>query len=94
MLGAAASSDASPYVRLYLASALQRIPYEQRWAIAEALGSHAGDAQDPNLPLMLWYGVEPLVPTNKPRAAALMAKMKIPVVREHIARRLAAARSK
>ena len=89
-----AASDASPYVRLYLASALQRLPHEQRWAIAEALGGHSEDAQDPNLPLMLWYGVEPLVPTNKPRAAALMAKVKIPLVREHIARRLAAARSK
>ena len=87
---AMASSDASPYVRLNLASALQRMPHEQRWAVAEALGSHAEDAQDANLPLMLWYGVEPLVPTNKARAAALMAKVKIPVVREHIARRLAA----
>ena len=89
-LAAMATSDASPYVRLYIASALQRIPHEQRWEIAEALGGHAEDARDPNLPLMLWYAVEPIVPTNKPRAAALMAKTKIPLVREHIARRLAA----
>jgi putative membrane-bound dehydrogenase-like protein len=87
-----AAEDASPYVRLYLASALQRLPYEQRWAIVEALAGHAADAQDANLPLMIWYGVEPVVPTNKPRAAKLMAKVKIPVVREHIARRLAEAR--
>ena len=40
----------------------------------------------------LFVGTD-LVPTNKPRAAALMAKVKIPVVREHITRRLAAAKS-
>ncbi len=87
-----AASDASPFVRLHLASSLQRLPLERRWAVAEALGSHGEDAQDPNLPLMLWYAVEPLVPTNKPRAAQLMAKVKLPVVREHVARRLAEAR--
>jgi hypothetical protein len=87
-----AAEDGSAYVRLYVASALQRLPYEQRWAIAEALGARAEDAQDPNLPLMIWYGVEPVVPTDKPRAAKLMAKVKIPLVREHIARRLAEAK--
>jgi putative membrane-bound dehydrogenase-like protein len=89
-----AAADASAFVRLHLASGLQRMPYEQRWAVAEALGSHAEDANDPNLPLMIWYAVEPLVPANKPRAAALMAKVKIPLLREHVARRLAAARAK
>jgi hypothetical protein len=88
-----AESDPSPYVRLYLASSLQRLPLDKRWPVVEALAAHADDAQDPNLPLMVWYAMEPLVPTNKPRAAALMAKVKIPVVREHIARRLAAAKS-
>jgi putative membrane-bound dehydrogenase-like protein len=89
-----AESDPSPYVRLYLASSLQRLPLDKRWPVVEALAARADDAQDRNLPLMIWYALEPLVPTNKPRAAALMAKVKIPVVREHIARRLAEARSK
>jgi hypothetical protein len=89
-----ATDDPSPYVRLHLASTLQRLPLDKRWPIAEALAARADDAQDPNLPLMVWYAIEPLVPTNKPRAAAMMAKVKIPVVREHIARRLAAARNK
>jgi hypothetical protein len=89
-----ASSDPSPYVRLHVASSLQRLPLDKRWPILEALAARADDAQDPNLPLMTWYAMEPLVPTNKPRAAAMMAKVKIPVVREHIARRLAAARGK
>ena len=48
-------------VRMYLTSALQRLPYDQRWGIASALAMHAEDAEDHNLPLLLWYGVEPLV---------------------------------
>ena len=85
-----AKSDKSSLVRLYLASALQRIPLDKRWPIAEGLLSHAEDAKDHNLPLMIWYGVEPLVPTDKKRAIALAAKSKIPLVRQYIARRAAA----
>ena len=54
-------SDPSPVVRLYLASALQRLPSSERWAIAERSAEHATDAKDANLPLMYWYGIEPLV---------------------------------
>src|SRR5262249_45246824 len=43
----------SPVVRLSLASALQRLPLPGRWAIAGGLVSHAGDATDANLPLMV-----------------------------------------
>lgn len=89
-----AASDSSPYVRLHLASSLQRLPLDKRWPVVEALAGRADDAQDPNLPLMVWYAIEPLVPTNKPRAAAMMTKVQMPIVREHIARRLAAARGK
>ena len=85
-----ARSDPSPLVRVHLASALQRLPIDQRWPIAEALASHSGDATDPNLPLMIWYGIEPAVGKDKANAVALMSKVKIPVIREHIARRLAA----
>jgi putative membrane-bound dehydrogenase-like protein len=85
-----AKDDPSPFVRVHLASALQRLPLEQRWAVAEALASHAGDAQDPNLPLMIWYGIEPAVGKDKAKAVALMSKVRIPLLREHIARRLAA----
>lgn len=85
-----AHNDKSQLVRLYLASALQRIPLEKRWPIAEGLLTHAEDAKDHNLPLMIWYGIEPLVPLDKKRAIALAAKSKIPLVRQYIARRAAA----
>ena len=39
------SKDPSPIVRLYLASALQRLPIQSRWQLAEGLLSHAEDAR-------------------------------------------------
>ena len=48
----------SPVVRLYLASAVQRLPVEQRADILAGLLSHSEDATDHNLPLMYWYGLE------------------------------------
>jgi len=63
-----AEKDASPVVRLYLASALQKLPLEQRPAILKGLVRHAEDADDHNLPLMYWYAAEPLA-VKDPRAA-------------------------
>jgi putative membrane-bound dehydrogenase-like protein len=82
-------SDDSPLVRLYLASALQRLPLEDRWEIAAGLVRHADDAEDHNLPLMIWYGIEPLVPLDTERALAIAAESRIPVVRQFIYRRAA-----
>jgi putative membrane-bound dehydrogenase-like protein len=78
-------------VRLALASALQRLPAAQRWPLAEALAAHAEDAADANLPLMVWYGIEDLVAADPDRAAGLLAKARLPLVRQYIARRIAAA---
>jgi putative membrane-bound dehydrogenase-like protein len=84
-----AAKDPSPFVRLYLASALQRLLPGQHWAIAEALVGHGEDAADAYLPLMIWYGVEPLVTDDTERFAGLILKAKIPLIRENVARRLA-----
>ena len=88
-----ARSDPSPMVRLGLASALQRLPLQDRWKIAVGLIAHEEDAADQNLPLMVWYGIEPLVPKNRARAVQLMAQCKIPLVRQFLSRRLAASGS-
>ncbi len=82
-----AAADSSSLVRLYLSSALQRMDLENRWDIAEGLVSHAGDAEDHNLPKMIWYGIEPLVTLDPARALALADKSQIPLVREFIYRR-------
>jgi putative membrane-bound dehydrogenase-like protein len=84
-----AKTDPSPLVRLYLASALQRIPVAHRWEVLSELIQHAEDASDHNLPLMYWYAAEPCVASDPAKAVALLKKCKIPVVREFIARRLA-----
>jgi putative membrane-bound dehydrogenase-like protein len=84
-----AAKDPSPFVRLALASGLQRLPIEQRWPIAEALLAHGEDAEDANLPLMIWYGIEPLVTADRERFVGLIVKAKMPLVREHVARRVA-----
>ena len=59
-----AKSDPSAVVRLYLSAALQRLELNQRWDLAAALASRKEDVGDHNLPKMIWYGTEPLVPTN------------------------------
>ncbi|MCC7424957.1 MAG: c-type cytochrome [Planctomycetaceae bacterium] len=82
-----AKSDVSPAVRLALASGLQKIPVDKRWRLAEALLAHSEDVDDHNLPLMLWYGIEPLVAANRDRAFQLLAKSKIPLTRQFVARR-------
>ncbi len=88
---ALARTDPSPVVRLYLAAALQRLPAEQRWELLAGLLGHAGDAGDHNLPKMLWFALEPLVPADSPRALALAAGGRIPVLARWAARRAVAA---
>ncbi len=73
-----ATDDPSPVVRLYLAAALQRLPLDSRWPIAKELLSHEKDASRSNLPLMDWYAIEPLVPSDPTRAMGLAAHSKIP----------------
>jgi putative membrane-bound dehydrogenase-like protein len=85
-----AQEDASPVVRLYLASAAQRLSIEQRLPILQPLIARAEDASDHNLPLMYWYALEPVVAANPAVAAELLDKTKIAILQEYIARRMAA----
>jgi putative membrane-bound dehydrogenase-like protein len=83
-----AATDPSPFVRLHVASALQRIPLADRWPIATALVTHGEDADDPYLPLMCWYAVEPLVPHNVRQAIEKLPDAKVPLVRQYLTRRV------
>ncbi len=87
---ALAGEDGSPVVRLSLAAALQRLPAGERWAIANALMRRAEDANDHNLPKMIWYAVEPLVAAQPARALALAQEGALPLVNRFIVRRAAA----
>lgn len=88
-LASMAKSDKSPVVRLYLASAAQRLPVEQRWDILAGLVSHTEDATDHNLPLMAWYAGEPLVAADVNRAFDLALNAKLPNYLTYTARRAA-----
>lgn len=79
----------SSWVRLALASSLQRLPLEARREIATRLTRHAEDASDGNLSLMVWYAVEPLVAVDPAWAMELARNAPNPLLRQHIARRLA-----
>ena len=86
-----AERDASPIVRLYLAAALQRVEHDVRWPIAEHLATKGDDADDHNIPKMIWFGLEPLVPEDPQRALRLARTSQIPMLSENIARRAVAA---
>jgi hypothetical protein len=73
-----AKTETSALVRLYVASALQRIAVDQRWDALTALYAHSEDADDQNQPLMVWYAAEPVVPLDMPRALGLAAGSKLP----------------
>ncbi|MEO1618374.1 MAG: PVC-type heme-binding CxxCH protein [Planctomycetota bacterium] len=83
-----AKTDPSPIVRLYLASAIQRMPYANRWSILEGLVSHAEDVSDNNLPRMYWFALEPMVPLHQRQSLELAVAGKIPALQEFVARRL------
>ncbi len=83
-----AKDDNSAVVRLYLASAIQRIDSESGWKIAENLVKHGDDVADHNLPKMLWFGIEPLINTDANRAMKMAKDAKIPLISNYIARRL------
>ncbi|MFN8855627.1 MAG: PVC-type heme-binding CxxCH protein [Planctomycetaceae bacterium] len=89
ILARLALGESSPVVRLSLASALQRLPVTLRWDVAEPLMRHAGDESDSNLPLVLWYGIEPLVEDNPGRFLELAGKSSISRLRHFAARRFA-----
>ncbi len=87
---AMAEKDPSPVVRLYLASAMQRIPVGQRWDVLQQLATRTDDASDHNLPLMYWYAAEPLAVADPQRALAfaLACGKTIPQLREFMLRRI------
>jgi putative membrane-bound dehydrogenase-like protein len=85
-----AREDPSQLVRLYLAAALQRMPIEQRWDVLGGLVTHAQDADDHNLPLMVWYAAEPMAAADMDRMLGLALSAELPVLVPHTVKRLTA----
>jgi putative membrane-bound dehydrogenase-like protein len=82
-----AINDPSPIVRLYLASALTRLPVKDQWDICHALLQHAEDSNDHNLPKMIWFGTEHLVNEDPEKFLQVAAASELPMVTQFMARR-------
>jgi len=83
-----AKQEQSGFVRLALASLLQKLPDEDRIAIAAALLTHEEDEGDHNQPLLLWCGILPLAESSPGRFEQLIAESEIPTVQRYGVRRL------
>jgi putative membrane-bound dehydrogenase-like protein len=90
-LAAMAKGDPSPVVRLYLASAAQRLPLADRWELLRGLIGHREDANDHNLPLMAWYAAEPLADVDADRALHLASHSEFPQTLSFMARKISTA---
>jgi len=88
-----AEMDESPLVRLTLASTLQRLPISDRYELAAPLAARAAEADDHNLPLMIWYGLMTMTRSGSDESLTEMAKFvdvcRLPTTLQAIARRLA-----
>ncbi|HIF34956.1 MAG TPA: c-type cytochrome [Planctomycetaceae bacterium] len=84
-----ATAGSSPYVRLYLTSALMRLQPADQWSILPALLARGEDNQDANLPKMYWYATHPLINDAPDRFVQLLRTTKVSLVQRFIARRVA-----
>ncbi|HIG86273.1 MAG TPA: DUF1080 domain-containing protein [Planctomycetes bacterium] len=66
-----ASGDSDPVVLRELASAIQRLPDHLRWDLINALALNEAALEQNSVELLIWYGLEPLVPKDPERALAL-----------------------
>jgi putative membrane-bound dehydrogenase-like protein len=83
---ALARNESSALVRLYLASALRKLPTEERGALASALLGYSEDDADHNQGAMIWFGIEPMIPQAPAVGAGLAIHGKIQTVRRNIVR--------
>lgn len=84
-----AGAESSGLVRLALASTLQRLPVAARCRLATALVRREEDADDHNLPLLVWYGLIPVAESDPATLADVATACAWPTTRRLVARRLA-----
>ena len=83
-----ARRDKSPVVRKYLAAALQRVESELILEMASGLVRHEEDADDHNLPVLLWTGIETIAEADPERSLEIAELSRIPTITRNIGRRL------
>ncbi len=87
-----ATESKEPPVRRELASLLQALQSHLNWftPLATALLKHGEDKDDPMIPLLIWYGIEPVVAADAAVGMQLAKVSKMPKVTGFIYRRLSA----
>ncbi len=83
-----AKSEPEARTRLALAAQLQRLPVDQRWGVLEGLTSHRSDELDKNIPLLVWYGAEPLADVDPVRLLNLARKSGWKQLTQFVVRRM------
>lgn len=79
----------SPAVRREAASLLQKLPGDWAVYVAQLLLAHGEDKDDPYIPLLIWYGIEPMVGKYAEAGLDLAKASKMPQVTGFIYRRMA-----
>jgi putative membrane-bound dehydrogenase-like protein len=87
MLHQASTGENTARIRLALASAAQKLSTSSRVEILRPLLRNAIDANDHNLPLMLWYACAPIAKSDPEGLIGLLGECEIPTVCRCIARR-------
>ncbi len=87
-LAVRAETESSGLVLLYMAAALQKLDLQvaRRWPLARALVQKSDLADDPVFPLMLWYGLEPLLAEDPNLAVLATTVNRLPLIAQFIAR--------
>src|SRR5262249_17352893 len=89
MLGDVATREQDASVRLALASAMQRLPLDQRAHQGTLSATSCSGENDANLPLMIWYGVESTAETDPSHFKGFLHLDDIRLLRRYAFRRLA-----
>lgn len=85
-----AANEKSPGVRRELASLTQKLDLGQRVGILRSLVKQKSDANDHNIPLLAWYGLEPVIGESPNLGAEFIALTEWTQLKGFIARRMAA----
>ncbi|HEV7223633.1 MAG TPA: c-type cytochrome, partial [Pirellulales bacterium] len=90
-LAALAGSEPNVEVRSQLASTAKRLPAEQALPIVRQLISHAGDAADAHLPLLIWWAIEAKAADDQAAVLGLFADKTVwqaPLAEKHLLHRV------
>jgi putative heme-binding domain-containing protein len=86
-----ATREADLEVRSQLACSARRLSAADSLPIVRALLMHSQDADDPRLPLLLWWAIESKCDSDRPAVLAMFADREVwslPVVERHLLERL------